>query len=288
MKKLLALALSSAMILGAGCMTAFAEAPMTVTHGGAVGTAKVAADPLEKVFTISPETLKTYAWVNEGQIEGAIKEVAIDIQGLNNGHAYKTAPEALDIALGKSGVLVVRPYSGPWNWMSFDTIAEIDDILDAVYEKYGLAADIPLVAFGRSMGGIGVFNYARYGAHKLTAVAANSPVCDLAYHATERPDCAATMYRAYSYYDCPVYEAIHLHNPMEFMDELPDIPYFIVHGDADAAVNKGHHSDTFVPAARELGYDITYVEVPGMAHVDLAGHPEAGQAYLDFIASFAK
>lgn len=286
MKKLLAFALSLSLF---GAPFAIAEtASMTISREGAIGTAQIAVDPLEAVFTISPETLTTYAWINEEQVQGEIKEVAIDIQGLNNGHAYKTEPEDVDIELGKAGVLVVRPYSGPWNWMSFETIAEIDDILDAVWEKYGLAQDVPLVAFGRSMGGIGVLNYARYGAHPLAAIAANSPVTDLAYHATERPDCAATMYRAYSYYDCSVAQAIALHNPMNFLDELPDIPYFIVHGDADVSVSKAHHSDLFVPAARALGYDVTYVEVPGMAHVDLVGHPDAGIAYLEFIESFAQ
>lgn len=267
---------------------AMAESEITVTHGGAVGTVNVVVDPLEAVFTIGPDTLKTYAWVNDEQVEGEIREVAIDIQGLNNGHAYKTEPEIADTELGKVGVLVVRPYSGPWNWMSFDTIAEIDDVIDAVYAKYELDKSIPLVVFGRSMGGIGVLNYARYGRHQVAAVAANSPVTDLAYHATERPDCAATMYRAYSYYDCSVAKAIEIHNPMNWLNELPDVPYFVVHGDADVSVNKQVHSDTFVPAMRELGYDVTYMEVPGMEHVDLVGHPEAGTAYLEFIASFAK
>ena len=43
-----------------------------------------------------------------------------------------------------------------------------------------------------------------------------------------------------------------------------------------------------MPAARELGYDVTYVEVPGMEHVDLLGHPDALDAYLEFIAKFAE
>ena len=245
-------------------------------------------EALDKVFTISAETLKTYAWVNDGQVQGEIKAVAVDIQGLNNGHAYKTEPERQDTVQGEKGVLVVRPYSGPWNWMSFDTIAEIDDVLDAVYARYGLAEDIPLVVFGRSMGGIGVLNFARYARHQVTAVVANSPVTDLAYHATERPDCAATMYRAYSYYDCSVAEALEMHNPMRFLDQLPDVPYLVVAGTADTAVSKAHHSDLFVPAMRALGYDVTYVEVEGMAHCDLVSFPEVWDMYADYIAQFAE
>lgn len=261
----------------------------TITHSQSPTGVEVSADPLEAVFSINADTLKTYAWVNDGQLAGDILAVAVDIQGLNNGHAYKTEPETYNTYLGEHGVLVVRPYSGPWNWMSFDTIYEIDAILDAVYSRYDLVKDeIPLVLFGRSMGGIGVFNYAKYGKYTPVAVAANCPVTDLAYHATERPDCAATMYRAYSYYDCSVAQAIAVHNPMNWVGTLPDVPYFIVAGDADVSVNKEHHSDVFVPMMREAGYDVTYVEVPGMTHCDLAGNMDAWQLYADFITGFAK
>lgn len=243
---------------------------------------------LHKVFTINVDTLSSYAWVNEKQCTMPVKEVAIDIQGLNSGHGYKTVPELQDTMLGERGVLVVRPYSGPWNWMSFETIKTIDKVLDAVYEKYGLDDSIPLVAFGRSMGGMGALNYARYGAHKLTAVALNSPVTNLAYHCTERPDCAATIYRAYNYYNCSVEEAVMQHDPMNFINDLPRIPYFIAAGDADLAVHKNVHSDVYVSLMREKGYHVTYLEVPGMTHVDLAGHPQALAQYANFISSFAK
>lgn len=39
---------------------------------------------------------------------------------------------------------------------------------------------------------------------------------------------------------------------------------------------------------REKGYDVTYLEVPGMALVDLIKHPGALKQYSDSIASFAK
>lgn len=283
MRKIALLALAAAM--SASCALA---ADMTVTKAEKAGGVKIEKDPLEAVFTINAGTLKTYAWTNDEQVSGGVKVVALDVQGLNNGHAYKTVPESHDIDLGGRGVLVVRPYSGPWNWMGFESIKEIDLVLDAVWDKFKLSAETPLVLFGRSMGGIGVLNYARYGRHAPAAVACNSPVTDLAYHATERPDCAATMYRAYSYYDCPLPAAIALHNPMRFMKELPDVPYLVIHGGADVAVSKKAHSDIFVPAMRELGYNVAYVEVPDMIHVDLLGHPEALKAYLDFIASAGK
>ncbi|MDR3231229.1 MAG: prolyl oligopeptidase family serine peptidase, partial [Synergistaceae bacterium] len=169
-------------------------------------------------------------------------------------------------------------------------VEEIDEIIAATLGKYGLPDSIPLVVFGRSMGGVGATNFIRFSRYKdrVKGCAMNSPVTDLEYHSTERPDCAATIYRAYSYYDIPIELAVEIHSPVNFIDEMPDIPYLIVHGDADKAVNKGAHSDKYVPAMRAKGYNVTYVEVAGMEHVDLAGNPEARKLYLDFIASFAK
>lgn len=243
---------------------------------------------LEDVFTISADTLETYAWVNEDQCTMPVKEVAVDIQGLSTGGQYKTDPVLQDTTLGEKGVLVVQPYNGPWNWMSFETIDTIDKVLDAVWEKYNLSEDTPLVLFGRSMGGMGVLNYARYGEHEVSGVALNCPVTNLSYHVTERPDCASTIYRAYNYYEEGPAAGVEEHDPMNFIDELPDVPYFFVAGEADIKVNKSVHSDVYVPLMKEKGYDVQYLEVPGMEHVDLVNHPEALQMYADFITSFAK
>lgn len=50
---------------------------------------------------------------------------------------------------------------------------------------------------------------------------------------------------------------------------IKDIPEFVVHGDADATVNVGN-SRRMVAAAKALGMDVTYVEVAGGGHVDVA------------------
>ena len=276
--------MSEGITAGMPVLTTSQNSTLTPTEGIHTPT----QEELKAAFTISADTLSAYAGVNEAQCTMPIREVAVDIQGLNAGHTYKTEPELQDKQLGAQGVLVVRPYSGPWNWMSYETIETIDQVLDAVYDKYDLPADTPLVLFGRSMGGVGALNYAHYGKHPVSAVAVNCPVTNLSYHCTERPDCAATIYRAYNYYDCSVEEAVAQHDPMQFIDELPKVPYFFVAGDADVSVNKGVHSDVYVPLMREKGYDVTYLEVPGMAHVDLLKHPEALKQYSDFIASFAK
>ena len=66
------------------------------------------------------------------------------------------------------------------------------------------------------------------------------------------------------------------------------MPYYIVHGDADAAVNKALHSDRFVAAMREAGHVVEYHEVPGMAHCDLGAFPEEKTAYEDAALAFCR
>lgn len=284
MKKALVSTLILSMVLS--CGTAFAaNRPEAQIHTPTKAE-------LEKVLDINQNTLPTYAWTNIQQVKGDIKEIALDIQGLNAGHNYRTEPVDYDISLGAKGILVVRPYSGPWNWMNFATIRSIDKVLDAVYAKYALAKSTPIVIFGRSMGGVGVLDYLRYGKFKPVAAAMNCPVTNLAYHTTERPDCASTIYRAYgaeAYASKDsVADEVVKHDPMKFVDQLPKIPYLFIAGESDTAVHKNVHSDVYVPLMKSKGYDVTYVEVPQMTHVDLAHHPDAKTTYLDFIAKFAK
>lgn len=74
-------------------------------------------------------------------------------------------------------------------------------------------------------------------------------------------------------------------SPIHQAENMPNIPYYIVHGDADKAVNKQLHSDVFVKAMR-IAHNITYDEVPNMEHCALTG--KALEKYNDFIFSFAK
>ena len=61
----------------------------------------------------------------------------------------------------------------------------------------------------------------------------------------------------------------------------------VIHGDADASVNKKIHSDRMVAELRRLGRNVEYVEVPGMGHgrnVPMSVY----QKRLDFITAFAR
>ena len=69
------------------------------------------------------------------------------------------------------------------------------------------------------------------------------------------------------------------------MAKIKDIPQFVVHGDDDRTVNVSQ-SRTMVEAGKKAGADITYVEVPGGSHVNVA--VPAFPKIIDFFLAHAK
>jgi len=156
-------------------------------------------------------------------------------------------------------------------------------VVDAYIAREGLADDVPVVSTGGSMGGLSALIYTRYARRTPAACFANCPVCDLPYHATERPDLPRTVYLAFAHYECGLAEALRQHSPLHQAANLPRIPYYIVHGTADAAVSKTMHSDRLVERMRAEGFDLTYREIEGMTHCALENFPEEHTAWLNAI-----
>jgi dipeptidyl aminopeptidase/acylaminoacyl peptidase len=179
----------------------------------------------------------------------------------------------------------VFPYYGPWSWMNRRSRGFVDQLILSVYGNFKLACDIPLIIIGASMGGQGALIYTRYSAHRIAACFANYPVCDLEYHFTERPDLPPTLRYAYREQEIDFRGALIEHSPLRQVASMPDVPYLIIHGDKDLAVNKQKHSDRFVEEMRRLGRNVEYLEVAGMGHgTDVPYH--ASRKQIDFVKSF--
>jgi pimeloyl-ACP methyl ester carboxylesterase len=247
---------------------------------------------LTAVFTIDKNTVQNYSYNNKNLISGAVKAVAVDFQGLSY-QDLKVEANPMDTELARRGVLVIQPWLGPWNWSNFETIHTTDKIIAATLDKYNISSSIPLVIYGRSMGGVSAYNYIIYGKYRASGVAGNCPVTDLRYHSTERPDTARGIYRAFAHYPSGVSLAVEIHSPIHQINRMPNIPYFVVSSEADVQVNKGAHADKFVAALKSKNYTVTYVIVPGMTHCQFDGgkmdsHPDVLSQYIEFIASFAR
>lgn len=236
---------------------------------------------------VNLNNLTNFAWTNANELKGPARAIALDFHGLGYGGMRENGPGVFDLFCAEKGILTVFPYYGPWSWMNFQAIALVDAVVAAAKEKFGLAADAPVISTGGSMGGLSALIYTRYARVTPTACAANCPVCDLPYHATERPDLPRTMVAAFAGYPCSIELAMELHSPLHQAAGMPRVPYYVVHGGADKAVNQQKHSDRFVAAMREAGQSITYRVVEPMEHCDLKSFPEAEREYYDFIAEAA-
>ena len=229
--------------------------------------------PVYTTPVISAETLEQFSYTNLPLFGKKPVGIVLLFHGLN-ATALRTEYNTFELFCAEHNLLTLFPYYGPWSWMNDDAIRYVDEIVDAAFERLNLPAFTPIIATGNSMGGLSSIIYTRYAKRTPKACFANCPVCDLPYHATERPDLPRTVYTAFSGAACGLAEALVRHSPIHQAASMPRIPYYIVHGTADTSVNKQMHSDRFVKAMREHGHELIYREVEGMQHCMLADVPE--------------
>ena len=220
---------------------------------------------------ITYETLRSFAYVNDHIVSPPIRGIVLSFFGLNGRDMY-TEDRSDAVYYAERGILYVVPYNNPWAWMNRQAVDYTDEILDVLFAQYGLPEGLPTVSTGGSMGGMSALVYARYAKRTPAACIANCPVCDMPYHYTERPDLPRTIYSAFFH---EIREAGDLQrvlekvSPLHLAPEMPEIPYYLFHCDADKAVNKERHSDRFVLAMQAVGRSVTYHVVHGTGHCDI-------------------
>lgn len=236
---------------------------------------------------VTPRNLHQFAALREDGLRLPIRAVLLTFHGLGWRDMDSPASD-FDLECAGEGILPVFPYYGCWSWMNETAVRLTGQIVSAVYQKYRLDPTLPLIASGGSMGGLASLIYTRWaremveGVPAPSACAANSPVCDLPYHYTERDDLPRTLVSAFGHYPMPLQEAMKTASPLHQADHMPDIPYFIVHGTVDSAVSKAHHSDQLIPRMRRH-CRVTYIEVEGMEHCAMP--PDVFARYRQFIFS---
>jgi len=220
---------------------------------------------MKKIITY--DTLKNFTYTNDDLIRGEVKGIILSFMGL--GGAGMFAENERGTALAQRGIVYLIPYLNPWNWMNEQAVSYTDELIDVLFEHYGLAENTPVVSTGGSMGGLCALVYTKYARRTPKACVANCPVCDLLYHFTERPDLPRTLVSAYGMYEADTLEeAMATASPMHLIDCMPDVKYTVFHCDADMAVNIHRHSEKFVEEMKKA-HDIEYIVVHGRGHCDL-------------------
>jgi dipeptidyl aminopeptidase/acylaminoacyl peptidase len=230
------------------------------------------------------DNLNDVAFTNGKWVKGKIKAVVLGFHGLGS-PPVREYPELSELELAAAGGLFVFPYYGPWSWMNRPARKLVDEIVEQVYKVYNLDDSVPLIITGGSMGGHAALNYVRYSKRKPAAVACNCPVTDPRFHYSERSDLPRTFILAYGLEGQSMDEAFKENSPVEQAENMPLVPYFIIHGDADKSVNKAAHSDIFVKRMKETGHEVEYVEAPEMRHCVFNDYSHY-RRWMDFIMKY--
>ena len=219
---------------------------------------------MEKIIT--KENLRSFAYCNDAICKGTIKGIVVYFYGLGGQFLFDEDTDEGKMYADK-GILYLVPYQNPWAWMNRQTVALTDELLDVLFEAFGLPENTPIASTGKSMGGLSALVYTCYAKRTPVACITNCPVCDLPYHFTERPDLPRTLYSAFHTYEGTLEEALRSASPMHL--ELPAATeYTIFHCEEDQAVNKQIHSDRLVEKLSPT-HRIHYYPVPGRGHCDL-------------------
>lgn len=237
---------------------------------------------MNKIITY--ETIRNFAYVNDAVCKQPIRGIVVYFCGLGNKDMFDDETNE-GIYFGEEGVLYVHPYNNPWSWMNAQAVDYTDEIIDVLFEKYGLPASTPVVSMGQSMGGLASLVYTRYSKRTPVGCIANCPVCDLVYHFTERPDLPRTIYSALWYEDADIGEAMKKYSPLHLVPTMPEVKYYIFHCDKDKSVNLKLHSGKFVEAMRACGKEVEMEIIKDRGHCKLtiAAQNKRLQLALDYI-----
>ena len=217
---------------------------------------------------ITPESMASFAYVNDGICRAPIKGIVISFFGLGNVSRYDFDTREGEF-FAEQGLLYVVPYGNPWAWMNPQMVRFTDEIIDVLIEKHGLSDSIPIVSTGGSMGGQSALTYCVYAKRTPVSCVANCPVCDVVYHYSERGDLPRTLYSALFHTEGDLDTALKSISPIHLVDRMPRIPYHLFHCTADKSVNMEAHSIPFVRAMEAAGHKVTLETVEGRGHCKL-------------------
>jgi dipeptidyl aminopeptidase/acylaminoacyl peptidase len=235
---------------------------------------------------INKNTLNCFARTNETLMTKPIRGVILEFPGLGGGSClggvddigvYDT-PYSRECA--EQGFFLAYAFTGPWAWMNSGAVRYADALVEAIYDRFSLPDSTPMIYTGGSMGGQSALIFTGNARRKPVACAVNGPACDM-LDIYLNDYFKRSVFSAVSYYDLPFEEALKSISPLYRTENMPKIPYFIVHCDKDEAIDIDKHAVAWVNAMRSKGHDVTYLVVPDRNHCDIT--PEARRIFNQFI-----
>ena len=235
---------------------------------------------------INRDTISSYANTNETLLQGQIRGIILELPGLGGGSClggsmqleeYRS-PQAVSYA--EDGIIMAYMRPGPWSWGNCGSMRMTEAVAQALLQKYDLAADTPVVVCGGSMGGLGALNFAAHTGLSLRGVAAACPCVDVFGSFDKHPEFPCTLISAAACYDMPLEEALKRFSPVENVDRMPKVPYFIC-SDGDDTLCPEEQCDQYVETLKSRGHSVIYHRQPGLEHGGF--FPEVYEALFAFM-----
>src|ERR1035437_9467342 len=95
---------------------------------------------------INKTNIPYYAYMNEDILEKPIRGIVLDFHGLNGGLEMVADNSGFAVRCAQNGALYVFPYYGPWSWMNEIAVKTVNEIIDAIFDKYSLDDNLPIIS----------------------------------------------------------------------------------------------------------------------------------------------
>lgn len=218
-----------------------------------------------------------FTYTNESLMEKAPIGICIEFHGLNLTGPY-AEPEERGKKFADRGIILVRPMTNPWSWMNPQALDITERIVEILGEKYP-GVEKNLCVAGGSMGGYEALMFSAKSKYALKSVTVNCPLCDTERFKLDDPWRAKTIECAY-YEEGDFAKSLHDHSPINCIDKMQKVPYYVYQCAMDQIINKERQADAFVEKAKGI-LDIQYYISETGEHCELI--PELWEKYDGFI-----
>lgn len=190
-----------------------------------------------------------------------LKGLWVMLHGRGETERTQTAPWEQELV--DAGWVFMYPFYGPWGWGTEEVVERLDDLIDKAHEGLPALAELPYVLSGGSMGGEVALYYLVHTRHRLERVYIVCPVTDCKGCYDMLPVVRRSMINGFWGKRDTLVGALVDYSPLGMVDQLPDIPYLVVHHDADELVPREMHGDPLVEKMRAAGRTVEYWRVNG-------------------------
>lgn len=223
---------------------------------------------------INKNSITYFCNTNEVYIEdNDVKGIIVELPGLGGSSCLGGSVDMYSDTYGsqfaqscaRKGIVLAYIFPGPWSWGNTAAMRMTDAVIDAIAKKYHLVGDYPVAVMGGSMGGIGALNFASDSVHNIVACAAACPCTDVLAAFKVQKSFPRTFVSAVAGYDMDLEDALKAISPIERLDRMPDIPYYICSDGNDECFPE-KEVDVYVEKLKEKVSDVQYFRQPGLSH----------------------